>query len=178
MSDEQNKETTVYLGLGANLGDREGNIARALEMLREKVTVGKVSPLYETDPVGYLNQPAFLNAACKGDTALAPDDLLSFVKGIEKRLGREPSFANAPRHMDIDILLYDDLIMESSVLTIPHPRMKERAFVLVPLADIAPDLMLPGEGVSVSQAMDNVSKAGVRLWQTPSEDQGGRNVRD
>ena len=133
----------VYLGLGSNLGDRMGNLRLAVERLSEKVTVKGLSSAYETAPVGYEEQPAFLNAALSGTTELEPLGLLEYVKRIEDDLGRRPSFRNAPRPIDIDILFYGDRVIHTAELTIPHPRVAERAFVLVPLAEIAPDLVHP-----------------------------------
>jgi GTP cyclohydrolase-4 len=136
----------VYLGLGANLGNRQANLARALKLLGERLRVEQVSPIYETQPVGYAEQPPFLNAVCRAQTELGPLQLLSLVKGIEASLGRVPSFPNAPRPIDLDIIIYGDLIMETPDLTIPHPRLEERAFVLIPLLEVAPDLRHPVSG--------------------------------
>ncbi len=166
----------VFLGLGANLGDRAANIQHALAALKEKVTIRRLSSLYETEPVGFLDQPRFLNAVCQGETELAPGDLLHFVKEIEQSLGRRPAPLNHPRPVDIDILLYDELTLDSTELTIPHPRMKERAFVLVPLAEIAPDLRLPSEKATVNQLLAQLSREGVRLWSAAPQDYGGKDV--
>jgi len=136
----------VYLGLGSNLGDRPGNLKRALEALARKVKVVRVSSIYETEPVGFLSQPRFLNAVCRVETGLKPLELLRFVKNIETELGRRQSFRDAPREIDIDILLYGSVVMDTPELTVPHPRMTERAFVLVPLVEIAPDAVHPGLG--------------------------------
>jgi 2-amino-4-hydroxy-6-hydroxymethyldihydropteridine diphosphokinase len=133
----------VYLALGSNLGDRMGNLASAVERLSESITIRKVSSIYETEPVYYKEQPLFLNAALSGLTELDPFDLLRFVKGIESELGRQPSFQNAPRLIDIDILFYGDQIIDTLELTIPHPRIAERAFVLVPLTEIASEIVHP-----------------------------------
>lgn len=139
----------VYLGLGSNLGDRQANLARALKLLGERLHIELVSSLYETEPVDYTEQPLFLNAICRAQTELGPMQLLSLVKGIEASLGRVPSFPNAPRPIDIDIIFYGGLIMETPELTIPHPRLEERAFVLIPLLEIAPDLRHPVSGENV-----------------------------
>ena len=163
----------VYLGLGSNLGDREKNIAQALELLGERGRVVAVSPLYETDPVG-LTGPLFLNAVCSFLTELGPHELLSFIKGIEARLGRKPAFS--PRPIDIDILIYGELTMKGETLTIPHPRLVERAFVLVPLAELAPELVVPGRGERVSQLLARVSREGVRRWAPEKAMKGQRNV--
>lgn len=141
----------VYLGLGSNLGDRRVNICRALELLAERVAVEQVSSLYETEPWGYKEQPTFLNAVCRVTTDLTPRDLLALVKDIERQMGRAPSFRNAPRPIDIDILLYDNRVVAEPDLSVPHPRLVERAFVLMPLAEIAPELVHPQEGKTMKQ---------------------------
>ncbi len=135
--------TTVYLGLGSNLGDRMRNLTLAVERLSQKVDVAGISSIYETKPFGYEDQPLFLNAVVAAVTELAPAELLDFVKQIEGYLGRKPAFRNAPRPIDIDILLYGDLVIQTSDLTIPHPGIAERAFVLVPLAEIAYEIVHP-----------------------------------
>jgi len=137
------QSSKIYLGLGSNLGDRQSNIVQALQQMKSQVTVEEVSSFYETEPVGYLDQPRFINAVCRISTQLPPLELLHFLKRIERRMGRQPSFRDAPRPIDIDILFYDDLVIESPELTIPHPRLPQRAFMLVPLAEIAPDLIHP-----------------------------------
>jgi len=136
----------VYLGLGSNLGDRQANLARALKFLGERLHIELVSSLYETEPVDYAEQPPFLNAVCRAQTELGPMQLLSLVKGIEASMGRVPSFPNAPRPIDLDIIFYGDLIMQTPELTIPHPRLEERAFVLIPLLEVGPDLHHPVSG--------------------------------
>jgi 2-amino-4-hydroxy-6-hydroxymethyldihydropteridine diphosphokinase len=134
---------TIYLALGSNLGDRMGNLASALERLSQKVTIKKVSSVYETEPVYYKEQPLYLNVVLSAVTKLEPSDLLRFVKGVESDLGRQSSFRNAPRLIDIDILFYSDRVVQTAELTIPHPGIAERAFVLAPLAEIAPGLVHP-----------------------------------
>lgn len=157
------KGVEVYLALGANLGDRMGNIASAVERLSGKVTVRKLSSVYETEPFYYKEQPMFLNAVLSGMTKFDPFELLSFLKGIESDMGRQASFRNAPRTIDIDILFYGDRIIETPELIIPHPRIAERAFVLVPLAEIAPGLVHPLSHTKVSDMLAEVEdKAGVR----------------
>jgi len=133
----------VYLGLGSNLGDRERNLLDAIERLGKEVAVAQISSPYDTEPVGYDDQPRFLNAVVKGDTKLTPENLLVFVKKIEVDLGRVVTFKDGPRLIDIDILLYGDVVMDTLSLTIPHVRYAERAFVLVPLLEIAPDVICP-----------------------------------
>ena len=130
---------SIYLALGSNMGDRRGNLAAALQRLREVVEISAISSIYETEPVGYLDQPRFFNIVCYGKTALSAHELLKYAKDIEVAIGRQPTFRNGPRPIDIDIIFYDDLHITQDDLTIPHPSMAERAFVLAPLAEIAPD---------------------------------------
>ncbi len=151
----------VYLSFGANLGNRQVNILQALQYVQTRTSIKTLSSFYETEPVGYSDQPKFLNIVCELKTDLSPADLLHFLKWIEKRMGRPEAFRNAPRPIDIDILLYDDLSLESSELQLPHPRLPERAFVLVPLAEIAPDLVHPGSHLTVTEMLNKVDPAGV-----------------
>jgi 2-amino-4-hydroxy-6-hydroxymethyldihydropteridine diphosphokinase len=134
----------VYLALGTNLGDRRENLSAAVRRLGAAVTVERMSSVYETEPAYVLDQPRFLNMALRGRTALAPTELLAFLKRVEHELGRAAGPRFGPRLIDLDILLYDDLALASAELTIPHPRMSERPFVLTPLAEIAPELTPPG----------------------------------
>jgi len=142
---------TAYLGLGSNLGDREANIRRALELLPLRgARVLVASPLYETEPWGVLDQPRFLSAACVVHTSDMPHQLLRHLKEIERCLGRVPSVRYGPRPIDLDILLYGDLCIRTATLTIPHPGMLQRATVLVPLADIAPQVVHPITGLTIA----------------------------
>ena len=150
------KATTVYLALGANLGDRRAAIVAALAQLAPAVQVERVSSLYETEPAYLLDQPRFLNAALRGRTTLAPLALLALLKQIERDLGRHAGVRYGPRTIDLDILVYGDQVLAGASLTIPHPRMAERPFVLVPLAEIAPDLVPPGWQRSVGALAHDV----------------------
>lgn len=146
----------VYLGLGSNLGNRELNLEKALDFLSERMKVVKVSSIYDTEPVGNPNQPRFLNLVCEVQTGLSPLGLLIVVKAIENKLGRMPSEPNAPRTVDIDILLYGDKVTDTPQLTIPHPRLHERAFVLVPLSEIASDIVHPVIKKTVKELSETV----------------------
>jgi 2-amino-4-hydroxy-6-hydroxymethyldihydropteridine diphosphokinase len=134
----------VYLALGSNLGDRQKNLKAALRALPPQVEITAVSRLYETAPAYVLDQPAFLNIVIEGRTELAPVELLAYLKMIEKQLGREETIRYGPRQIDLDIIFYDDLILKTPELEIPHPQMHERSFVLEPLAELAPDFVHPG----------------------------------
>lgn len=149
---------TAYLGLGCNLGDREGNIATALQRLSQRMTIDQVSSIYETEPTGYREQPWFLNAVCRVSTGLDPSSLLRLIKEIETELGRVPSFPHGPRIIDIDILFFGDEVMETDTLTIPHPRIAERFFVLIPLVEIAPELVHPVAQKTLKQLLEEASE--------------------
>jgi len=135
---------TAYIGIGSNLGNREENCERAIRLLIEHgITVTKRSSMIETEPWGVREQPKFINMAVEIGTELDPEGLLRILKKIEEEIGRLPTSRWGPRIIDLDILLYDDLIMETPDLVIPHPGMSEREFVLKPLAEIAPEKMHP-----------------------------------
>lgn len=147
----------VFLGLGSNLGRREETLNRALHLLEPHLSDMRVSSLYETEPVGFLDQPRFLNAVCTGTTELYPAALLRVVLGVEASLGRERKERWGPRVIDIDILLYSDMVLKTEELTIPHPRLVERAFVLVPLVELAPEYLHPALGTSMTSLLAALS---------------------
>jgi 2-amino-4-hydroxy-6-hydroxymethyldihydropteridine diphosphokinase len=142
---------TAYIALGANLGDRLATLQAAVAELRALGTDVAASSVYETEPVGYLDQPPFLNAVVRLDTELSPIELLNQLHRIENAHARVRSFKNAPRTLDLDLLLYDQRIIDAPDLTVPHPRMADRAFVLVPLAEIAPDVIHSASGKTIRE---------------------------
>ena len=151
----------VYLALGSNLGNRAINLNIAINSLTPQMVLKKKSPVYETPPWGFTNQPAFLNQVLMVETYEEPERLLKHLKRLETALGRTPNFQNGPRLIDIDILFYDDLVLDTARLVIPHPRLQERAFVLVPLAYIAPDLVHPVLKKTVKEILADVNSQGV-----------------
>ena len=156
--------TIVYFALGTNLGDRPGNLQDVMVALPPAAEVLERSPVYETQPWGMTDQPAFLNMVIKGHTHLGPLELLKHLKRMETQLGRLPSVRFGPRKIDIDILFYSDLIFNTPELTIPHPGLHERAFVLIPLADLAPDLVHPVLGKTIRQLLSGVDGSGVKPY--------------
>jgi 2-amino-4-hydroxy-6-hydroxymethyldihydropteridine diphosphokinase len=145
-----------YLSLGSNLGDREANLTRAVDGLRELGQVAAVSSFYETEPVELVDQPWFLNCAIALDTALTPFELLPAILTLEQDMGRQRTRKKGPRTIDIDILLAADAVVDTPELTVPHPAMHERQFVLEPLAEIAPDALHPRTGKKISQLRDDL----------------------
>jgi 2-amino-4-hydroxy-6-hydroxymethyldihydropteridine diphosphokinase len=140
--------TTAFVGIGSNLGDREANLRRAIELLsaEEGIEIAAVSEIRETDPVGPVEQGQFLNGAVLVETDLAPRELLARLLDIERRMGRVRSERFGPRTIDLDLLLYGNEIVDEPGLTVPHPRLHERRFALEPLAELDPGLTIPGLG--------------------------------
>ena len=151
----------MYLSLGSNLNDRYANLQRAIAALQAHFTITAISPVYATEPWGDTDQPTFLNVCVAAKTTVPPRDALRLIKAIEADMGREPTRRWGPRLIDIDILFYDKLILADEELTIPHPRIAERAFVLAPLADIIPDFRHPQTGETIEEMLDRLGSAGV-----------------
>jgi len=158
------KEHTVYLALGSNLGDRRANLKDAIAALPPQMEVNAKSSVYETPPWGYEDQPKFLNQVIKAKTYLDPEPLLKHLKRLEVALGRKESFPNGPRLIDMDILFYDDLVLNTAALSIPHPRLHERGFVLLPLMDINPDLVHPINKKSVREMAAGCDMGGIEKF--------------
>ncbi|WNS80787.1 2-amino-4-hydroxy-6-hydroxymethyldihydropteridine diphosphokinase [Domibacillus sp. DTU_2020_1001157_1_SI_ALB_TIR_016] len=159
----------AYLSLGTNMGNREDQLKEAVRQLEEQKSLRllAVSSIYETDPVGFTDQPSFFNIVVKLKTSMTPDELLAACQEIENKLGRERIVRWGPRTIDLDILLYNHDNIKSDSLIIPHPRMTERAFVLIPLAEIDTAITLPGTSLPLEQYVKNVQgKEGVKLWKT------------
>ncbi|MBI2831757.1 MAG: 2-amino-4-hydroxy-6-hydroxymethyldihydropteridine diphosphokinase [Chloroflexi bacterium] len=139
------------------MGDRAGNLKKALELLSQRMEVGEISSVYETEPVGVGEQPRYLNMVCRVTTGLTPQGLLLVAKGIEQRMGRTGN-SFLPRPIDIDILLYGGQVIETPDLTVPHPRMTERAFVLAPFAEIAPGQAHPKSGKTIKELLGGLGE--------------------
>jgi 2-amino-4-hydroxy-6-hydroxymethyldihydropteridine diphosphokinase len=156
---EKTPMPAVYIALGSNLGDREKNCLRAIELLKEKgIEILKASKMHETEPWGVKEQPRFINMAAEIKTDMAPHELLKLLKDIEKKMGRAETIRWGPRVIDIDILLWGDLILKTPELTIPHPLMHGRKFVLEPLSEIAPDAVHPVSGKTVGGLFEGLRR--------------------
>jgi 2-amino-4-hydroxy-6-hydroxymethyldihydropteridine diphosphokinase len=158
----------VYLSLGSNLGDRAANLEHAIrELPAAGVKVLRLSSIYETEPVDYVDQPWFLNCVIEGETSLQPKELLEHLQSIERKLGSRKLVPRGPRMIDLDILFYGDEVIRDEGIEIPHPRMTERRFVLVPLAEIAPGFRHPVMGF---HALDLLSRTHdqsvVKIWKS------------
>ncbi len=160
----RDKAVTAYLGLGSNMGDRFLNLRETLRKLKNAtgLKIGRTSPVYETEPVGGPHQPKYLNMVVEIVTDLEVKKLLKVCQEIEKEMGRVRTERWGPRDIDIDILIYGDLVSSTKELTIPHPLFHEREFMLRPMADIAPDLQHPVLDLSISQLLDGVEESGVK----------------
>jgi 2-amino-4-hydroxy-6-hydroxymethyldihydropteridine diphosphokinase len=154
----------IYLSLGSNLGDRLKNLQAVVEGLPPQVQIVKKSSIYETEPWGYLDQPSFLNQVLCVKTSLSPLELLALIKDLERRIGRKPSFRYGPREVDVDILIFGDRLIDEDILTVPHKKLQERAFVLVPLAEISPDLILPGADRPIKELLGHLDSSAVTLY--------------
>ncbi|MCJ7843011.1 2-amino-4-hydroxy-6-hydroxymethyldihydropteridine diphosphokinase [Lederbergia sp. NSJ-179] len=157
----------AFISLGSNIGNRLGYLKQAIQKLRncQEINIDKLSSIYETDPVGYTEQNQFLNMAIKITTSFPPLDLLTRCLEIEREIGRIREFKWGPRVIDLDILLYNEENVKMEDLQIPHPRMNERAFVLIPLLEIDSSLVLPSSNAPLVEVLDEIpDKEGVRLW--------------
>jgi 2-amino-4-hydroxy-6-hydroxymethyldihydropteridine diphosphokinase len=162
-------DSAIYLGLGTNLGERSQNLQEAIRLLASCCDVVRCSSIYQTEPWGYADQPDFLNQVIEVETRLSPLELLPALKAIETQIGRQVNFRYGPRLIDIDILLFGNLLLESPSLTIPHAMLEKRAFVLVPLVELAPDLIHPASGILLRDTLHNLDSSGVKLMTTKTE---------
>ena len=152
---------TTYLGFGSNIGERRHNLRAAVDALAPQVRVLAESSVYETPPWGDVDQPAFLNMVLQAETELSPTELLEHIRRIEADLGRQQTYHWGPRRIDIDILLYEDLIIDTPELVIPHPRLHQRGFVLLPLETIAGEVVHPALGLTVRELLQHVDTSGI-----------------
>ena len=160
-------ENISYLSIGSNMGDRLKIFQKAIQLLGkdDRIKIETVSSIYETDPVGYTNQACFLNAVIKISTCLHAEELLQVCLSIEKELGRKREIHWGPRTLDLDILLYNQENIETESLIVPHPRMQERAFVIIPMMELDPNIKLPNVNVALDDILNQIpDKEGVRLW--------------
>ncbi len=155
---------TVHIALGSNLGNCAVNLARARQSVAAFITEIRCSSIYETPPWGVLDQPHFLNQVIRGSTTLSPLCLLDSLKAIEQDMGREKTVRFGPRVIDLDILLYGNRIINYRRLQVPHPRMAERAFVLVPLKELSPGLVIPGIGLPVEDVLAQLDTSGIQQF--------------
>lgn len=155
----------IYLSLGSNLGDRALNLQSAITRLSAKMHLLNQSAIYETEPWGYADQPTFLNQVVKAHTSMEPSELLDYLKETEVSIGRQETFRFGPRVIDLDILFYDDLILDTPRLTIPHPRIAERAFVLVPLSEIDPNMRHPIFNKTIQELKASVDTSSIKIFQ-------------
>src|SRR5436190_10733691 len=163
------KGHVVYIGLGSNLGDRVAYLRDAVQRLSAIIRVERVSQLYVAAPLGYVRDDAYINAVLKGTTMMTPSELLEMLQSIELAMGRRPGVQFGPRPIDLDLLFYDLIQMETLKLTIPHPRMAQRAFVLKPLAEIAPNLMHPVLYYTISELLEDAEDADQVKLYDPTE---------
>ena len=160
----------VFIGLGSNLGDRQAYLKQAAACLPPQVTPLRYSRIYQTPPWGYTDQPAFLNQVIEAQTDLEPQALLNKLKDVENEIGRVENFRYGPRCIDLDILLYNQDVYQSDTLTIPHPSMPERAFVLVPLCELAPDLIHPVLQIRIADLLKNIDASGVERYKEEDDE--------
>lgn len=158
----------VLLGLGSNLDHREANLRKGVAMLARSLEMVEGSSVYETEPWGYKGQPRYLNLVCLARTAVSPEELLRLCQETERAAGRTPTFQYGPRVLDVDILAYGERVIDTPALVVPHPRLAERRFVLVPLAEVAPGWVHPVLKSTASELLTEVEDSGeVRAWGPP-----------
>lgn len=151
--------STVYIGIGSNIGDRITNCKNAINLLKEHgIKIKKESSMYETEPWGVKEQPKFINMAIKAETALKPIELLKLLKNIEKKMGRKETFHWGPRIIDLDILLYENMVFNNEELNIPHKNLHERDFILKPLSEIAGDIRHPVLKLHIKELLNRIDK--------------------
>ena len=164
--------TGVFIGLGSNLGDREANLSKATNLISQSLPILVISSLYQTEPEGYKDQPDFLNGVANIDTDATAGELLKILSGIEMLMGRERPFSGAPRMIDLDLLFFGGAIINQPGLEVPHPRLHQRAFVLVPMVEIAPDFIHPVLHKSMKELLAGLTPGyRVEKWVT-DKDQG------